>query len=501
MNHVNRTSAAFSIRIGRALSATVLSLISTFAAIGVSFADEPANENEAERPNIVFIFADDLGWTDLGCYGSEYYETPHIDRLCRQGMKFTSAYTNGPNCAPTRACLLSGQYGPRHGVYTVGTGERGREQYRKLIPPPNRTDLPLETVTLAETLQAAGYVTAHMGKWHLGSGANGPTGQGFDVNIAGNQAGAPRSYFSPYRNPDLSNGPAGEYLTDRLTAEAIKFIEANRERPFFLYLSHYAVHTPLQAKPELIEKYKRKGRKGGHNNPTYAAMIESLDESVGRILDALEELKLAERTLVIFYSDNGGLGGYRAAGVPGGQNVTDNAPLRGGKGMLYEGGIRVPLIVRLPGLVAPGSTCDEPIVTLDFYPTLAELAGAPHDPNYVLDGVSFVSLLKSAGQASLGREAVYWHFPGYLQANANRGTWRTTPAGAIRSGDYKLIEFFEDRRVELYDLKDDLQESQNLAAELPERTAQLRERLHHWRTELNAPMPTPNLNYNPDKSE
>jgi len=372
----------------------------------------------------------------------------------------------------------------------VGTSARGRTENRKLIPIANNTTLSPEKVTVAEALKAAGYVSAHVGKWHLGRDPeSGPTAQGFDVNVAGNQAGSPRSYFSPYRNPDLPDGPKGEYLTDRLTDEALKFIEKNRTRPFFLYLCHYAVHTPLRGKQELIEKYRRKPAAGGHGNPTYAAMIESMDESVGRIMARLDELKLAENTVVFFFSDNGGYGG-----------ATSMAPLRGAKGMLYEGGIREPTIVRWPGRVKPGSTCDVPVIGLDFYPTMLEIAGSRGDPKHVLDGESIVPLL--AGTGSLKRDAIFWHFPAYLQAHSGaKSPWRTTPAGAVRQGDYKLIEFFEDGRLELYDLKKDIGEKDNLAEAMPAKTRALHKRLVEWRKSVNAPVPTQrNPEYDPTKT-
>ena len=452
---------------------------------------DSANTRQSRSPNIVFILADDLGWTDVGCFGSRYYETPNIDRLAREGMRFTVAYSNGPNCAPTRACLMSGQYTPRHGIYTVGSGSRGKPQFRKTVPVTNNTVLPTRHVTPAEILRKAGYATAHMGKWHLGSPpTEGPSEQGFDLNVAGGKRGSPATYFSPYRNGQLKDGPKGEYLTDRLTDEALTFIEANRDGPFFLYLPHYAVHTPLQAKEELIAKYRKKPPVKGHRNPVYAAMIHSLDDSVGRILDKLDELKLTERTVVVFTSDNGGLGGYADAGIQGAKDVASNAPLRGGKGMLYEGGIRVPQIVRWPNVVEPGSECAEPVITLDFYPTLVEIAGGKLDPKQQLDGKSLLPLLKSDGKTSFDREAIYWHFPGYLEASAKRGTWRTTPAGAIRQGRYKLIEFFEDDHVELYDLQKDISESNNLAKTMPEKRSELYGRLAAWRKSVAAPLPT-----------
>ncbi len=443
----------------------------------------------AARPNIIFIVADDLGWADLSSYGSQYYETPNIDSLAAAGMKFTSAYAC-PNCAPTRAALMSGQYAPRTGIYTVGSGARGLEKFRKMIPVPNRTELALSVVTVAEVLHAAGYRTASMGKWHLGGGKYLPTNQGFDINIGGNERGAPGrgGYFSPYNNPNLIDGPPGEYLTDRLTEEAVRFIKANRDRPFFLYLPHYAVHTPLSAKPDLVAKWKRKPPVGGQSNPVYAAMIDSLDQGVGRILQTLDEVGLADRTVVIFYSDNGGVGGYHRAGVEANE-ITDNAPLRGGKGMLYEGGIRVPLIVRYPGVTKPGSVSDVPVINVDFYPTLAEIAGAKLDPDQVLDGTSFLPVLASGGRARAARPPLYWHFPGYLQGKADVGAWRTTPAGAIRMGDYKLIEFFETGTIELYNLRADISEQNNLATKMPDKARELHERLVAWRKATHAPMP------------
>ena len=448
----------------------------------------------ARKPNILFILVDDMGWRDVGFMGSTYYETPNIDRLASQGIVFTNAYANGPNCAPTRACLMSGQYSPRHGVYTVGNSDRGSAKHRKLIPIKNTTTLRKDIVTLAEALKPAGYISASMGKWHLGSPPEaGPIGQGFDVNVAGNASGSPRGgYFSPYRNPQLPNGPEGEYLTDRLTEEAVKFIEANKDRHWFLYLPHYAVHTPIQAKKALTAKYAAKKPSGGQGNPKYAAMIESVDQGVGRLLSTLDRLGIADDTIVIFYSDNGGVGGYRACGVIGGE-ITSNAPLKGGKGMLYEGGIREPCAIRWPRRVKPGK-CHVPIITTDFYPTLLEIAGAK-PPDQPLDGESIVPLL--TGKGTLKRDAIYWHFPCYLQGGG--GTWRTTPGSVIRMGDWKLIEFFEDGRLELYNLKDDIGETANLVEKMPGKARELHQRLIAWRKRLNAPVPTePNPQYDPN---
>ena len=432
----------------------------------------------ADRPNIVFYFIDDLGWTDVSFMGSKYYETPHVDRLAREGMKFMDAYACAPNCAPSRACLMSGLYGPRHGVFTVGNSDRGQAKFRKLIPTKNTTELADKFVTVAESLQSAGYVTATMGKWHLGSD---PTKQGFDVNIAGKHWGSPSGggYHSPYNYPNLVNKEKGEYLTDRLGQEACKFIEANKDKPFFLYLTHYAVHTPIQSKPELKAKYQKKPTVGGHTNAAYAGMIESMDDSIGAVQATLERLKLDDNTIVIFFSDNGGHGG-----------VTSNAPLRGSKGMLYEGGIREPLVVKWPGVTKAGSTCKEPVIGVDFYPTFLELAGIDRPKNLKLDGLSFVPCLKD-DSASLGRKALYWHFPCYLQGYTPRhGPFRTTPAAAIRMGDWKLIEFFEDGALELYNLKKDLGEEDNLAQKMPEKAKELHVAMLKWRKATKAPVPT-----------
>jgi arylsulfatase A-like enzyme len=432
-----------------------------------------ASGSAGKRLNFVFIFIDDLGWKDVGFMGSEYYETPNIDKLAGQGVVFTSAYANAPNCAPTRASLMSGQYTPRHGVYTVGSSERGKTHLRKLVPIRNKTKLDSKVVTIAEALKPAGYVSAMIGKWHLGKGPKfAPVSQGFDVEFQRHKKG----HFNA----------AGEYLTDRLTDKAIDFIENNKDKPFFLYLAHHAVHTPIQARKAMIDKYMNKTPYGGQKNPTFAAMIDSVDQSVGRIMTRLDELGLTDNTVVFFFSDNGGVVG-----------ITSMEPLRGGKGMLYEGGIRVPLIVRSPGRIKPGS-CDTPVIGIDFYPTILEMAGAPKPKGHVLDGESIVPLLK--GGESLKRAAIFWHFPAYLQRNYGwKETWRTTPAGAVRQGHWKLIEYFEDGTLELYNLKDDIGEENNLAEKMPEKTNQLHKLLKSWRKSVNAPVPTElNPRYSPD---
>jgi arylsulfatase A-like enzyme len=451
-------------------------LITTLLAIPTVFG--------ADRPNIVFILADDLGWTDLGCQGSKYYETPNIDRLAASGMRFTNGYTCGPNCQPTRAALMSGQYGPRTGVYTVGSIDRFNWQSRPLRPVDNVQKLNPKTTTVAEAVKTAGYKTALFGKWHLGQDeAHHPLKQGFDEAIV-----SMGQHFDFNTSPRVEY-PKGTYLADFLTDKAIDFIRRNHEGPFFLCLHHFAVHSPHQAKPELIAKFKDKKPVGGHHNPTYAAMIASVDESVGRVIALLDELKIAQNTLVLFTSDNGGVGGYVREGIKKAGDVTDNEPLRSGKGSLYEGGVRVPWIARWPGTV-PAAVTDVPIISVDLFPTALELAAARAPADQPLDGVSMVPCLAGGGKKAPGRDAIYWHFPGYLGAGA--GAWRTTPAGAIRAGDWKLLEFFEDQRLELYNLRDDPSQHSNLAASQPEKANELHAKLIAWRKSVNAPMPTAN---------
>ena len=436
-----------------------------------------------KKPNIVFILADDLGYTDVSTFGSKYYETPNIDRLAKEGVKFTNGYTAGPNCQPTRAALLSGQYGPRTGVYTVGNIDRFDWESRPLRPVDNVTTLPLEKTTIAQSLKKAGYATGLFGKWHLGEGPNEhPAKRGFDEAIV--SAG---KHFDFKTNPPTEY-PEGTYLADFITDKAVSFIEHHKDEPFFLYVPHYGVHSPIQAKPELIAKFKDKPAAGGHNNPAYAAMIASVDESVGRITAKLDELGLAENTLIVFTSDNGGVGGYEREGI-GGKDTTDNAPLRGGKGTLHEGGIRVPYVFRWKGTIPAGSVSETPIISVDLHPSLLELSGAPAPENQPLDGVSYVSALKDPS-SKLGRDSLFWHFPGYLGSSGN--TWRTKPVGVIRDGNWKLIENLEDHSLELYDLSADLSEKNNLASSQPEKAAALLSKLNDWRKSVGAKLPTPN---------
>ena len=454
---------------------------------------------EDEQPNIVFIYIDDLGWSDVGYHGTSFYETPHLDRLAARGVRFSNAYANAPNCAPSRASLLSGMYPPRHGVFTVGDPWRGPREARRLVPAENNTTLAPEVFTLAEALREAGYATAHLGKWHLGEpGEAGPKSQGFDINIGGTHTGHPPTYFSPYRIETLEDGPPGEYLTDRLTSEALRFIDEHRDEPFFLYLSHYAVHTPIEGKEELAEAYEDKPAWHGQSNAEYAAMIESVDRGIGRIVARLEALDLAEETVIVFTSDNGGLGGYASAGARHSRSVTDNYPLKGGKGQLYEGGIRVPTFVVWPGVTEPGTVSDEPVIGVDFYPTLLDIAGAEPPQGQVLDGESLVPVLR--GEGGLEREALFWFFPAYLQAYGPAGL-RTAPAAAVRRGEEKLIWFFEDDRVELYNLGEDVGERHDLAEAMPDKVAALRALLEGWIDGMDAPMPRPNPDYDPAAAE
>lgn len=444
-----------------------------------------ANAEDARPPNIIFILVDDMGWTDLGCFGSELYETPNIDRLAAKGTRFTCAYSACTVCSPSRAAVLTGHYPAR--LHLTDWIHGHRRPKAKLRVPDWTEYLPADEVTLPAALKKAGYVSAAIGKWHLGDGAEHyPTKYGFDLNIAGFGAGQPPSYFSPYKIPTLADGPPGEYLTDRETDEACRFMEEHRDQPFLLYMPRYCVHTPLQGKQPLVDRYKQKITPGmRQTNATYAAMIQSLDESVGRLMAKLDELKLADRTAIFFTSDNGGLiGGAK-------QHVTSNEPLRAGKGSAYEGGVRVPLIVQWPGVTKPGSECGEPVIGVDYFPTLLEIAGVATAPDvgHAPDGVSLAPLLKNP-RAALGREAIFWHYPHYHPGGA-------TPYSAIRSGDYRLVEFYEDQHVELYNLRTDLGESHDLAATQPARTADLRRRLAEWRAEVGAQDPTPNPDYQP----
>jgi arylsulfatase A-like enzyme len=456
------------------------------------------------RPNIVFFLADDLGQRDLGCYGSAFYETPNLDRLAKDGVKFTDAYAACPVCSPTRASIMTGQWPQRTGVTDyIGAARTPREWKRntKLLPAPYTDRLALDAPTLAKAMKAAGYATFFAGKWHLGPEGWWPEKQGFDINMGGIDKGGPyggKKYFSPYGNPRLPDGPDGEHLPDRLAAETAKFMEANKDRPFFAFYSFYDVHTPLMAREDLRKKYEEKRARLGlaekwgreherdvrldQDHAVYAAMVEAMDLAVGKVLAKLDELGLRENTLVIFTSDNGGLS--TSEGWP-----TSNRPLRGGKGWMYEGGIREPLLMRWPGVVKPGSVIGAPVSSPDFFPTLLEAAGAKPQPGQTLDGASLVPLLKGG---SLPESAIFWHYPHY----GNQGG---APSAAVRRGDWKLIEWFEDGRVELFNLAQDIGEQNNLAEKESKRAAQLRAELAAWQKQVGAKLPTPNPHYDASK--
>ncbi len=428
-----------------------------------------ASSGPHKRPNVIFILIDDMGWPDVVCYGSKFHETPNIDRLAEQGMKFTDAYAACPVCSPTRASIMAGQYPARVGITDFIPGHW--RPYEKLVVPENRLQLPLESVTIGEMLKDKGYATCYIGKWHLGGKGYSPDKQGFEKVVLGVKN----------RNDKQVSG---------FTDKAIEFIEEKKQEPFFLYLSHYSVHIRLEAPQELVDKYKNKPKPAtGVNNPTYAAMVEHLDTNIGRILKKLDDLELSERTIVIFFSDNGGL--RQAYGGYGGprQIVSTNAPLRDEKGTVYEGGVREPLIVRWPGVVRPGTTCNVPVTSVDFYPTFLEIVGAKENPNQPLDGETILPLLRQTG--TLERDAIYWHYPHYHHSR---------PAGAIREGDWKLIEFFEDGQLELYNLKRDIGEKNNLAGTMPEKAAALQLKLAKWRKSVGAKMPTPNPDYDPARA-
>lgn len=457
-----------------------------------------AQTTNHEKPNIIFILADDLGISDLNSFDPlerSFYETPNINKLAEEGMKFLQAYTNAANCAPTRAAMLSGQYYPNQPIYHVGRPGAGRVEPGEMISAENADELPVDKITDAEMLQQGGYSTAFVGKWHTGEPPEyGPQQQGYNVNIGGSGHGNPRGwdggYFEPNNNPEINDAEEGEYLTDYLTRKAVEIIRKNHESPFYLNLSFYTPHWPLQAPENLVEKYEQKEPEGGHHNATYAAMIESMDTNVGKIMDALEELGIADNTVVIFMSDNGGIGGYEyIENRPASDNitvsgVTDNRPYKGGKTTYYEGGIRTPLIIRWPATIKSGTTTSEPVIGIDLYPTYLDLAGIEQPDNYQLDGLSLLPLFRNP-DTDLNREALYWHFPGYPNSR-----WRTGPVSAIRSGSWKLLKFYATDHVELYNLRDDPGEQNNLVDQMPDQTDKLKQQLEGWLTEMNAPIPT-----------
>ncbi len=457
-------------------------------------------------PNFVFVLVDDLGWRDLGCYGSSFYETPNVDSLARSGMRFTNAYAACPVCSPTRSSIMTGKYPVRTAITDyINPQLRNQPQNwhrnTKLLPAAFSDRLALSEVTIAEALKQAGYATFFAGKWHLGPKGFWPEDQGFDINKGGCERGGPyggKKYFSPYDNPRLKDGPPGEHLPDRLATETVRFIEANKSRPFLAYLAFYSVHTPLMARPDLEAKYAAKAKlfqffgprflpegarqaRQVQDHAVYGGMVDAMDQAVGKVLRVIDHLKLRDRTVVIFMSDNGGLS--TSEGSP-----TSNLPLRAGKGWMYEGGIREPMIIRAPGLTQAGSVCDEPVVSTDFYPTMLELAHLPLRPEQHRDGVSLVPLLQGR---RMTRGPIFWHYPHY----GNQGG---APTGAVRDGNWKLIEWYEDGRLELFDLSRDIGEKYNVARLYPEKTKELAAKLKAWRRETGAKMPTPNPRYKPE---
>ncbi len=439
------------------------------------------------RPNIILIFIDDLGYTDAGFMGSRFYETPHLDHLATQGMIFTNAYSSAANCAPSRASMMSGQYPSRHGIYTVNSSERGRSAFRKIIPTPNNITIPDSIYLLPEVLRDNGYITCHAGKWHL---SDDPLDHGFDYNIGGSHAGHPDSYFYPFKTRIQQNGhyhgiEIGSkneevYLTDRLTTHVIRLLDTlSADGPFFLNFAPYTVHGPLQAKNKKIKKYDGKESNAQHYHSQYAGMIESMDENIGRLLTALESKGLMENTLIIFTSDNGGV--YK---------TSKQWPLRSGKGSYYEGGIRAPMVAYWKGKIPEGTRSDIPVTNIDFYPTFLDVAGI-RTTETLLDGHSIKTVL--TGEDKLSSRSLFWHFPIYLEGGHSESQdpiFRTRPGSAIRDGDWKLIQYFEDNKLELYNLKEDLSEKVNLAESLPEKADELLQKLVKIRTETNSPVPS-----------
>ena len=452
----------------------------------------------AKQPtHFLFFLVDDMGMMDLGTYGSTFHETPNIDKLANTGMKFNLGYAACPVCSPTRASIMTGRHPVRVDITDWIPGQSNKKT-NKLLHPNDRDNLALEEITIAEELKLHGYQTFFAGKWHLGNEGHWPTDQGFDFNIGGHHKGSPPGgYYAPWTNPALKSKKKGEYLTERLTEESIRFLEQrDKEKPFLLYLSYYNIHTPIQAYKKRIDHYVTKAKKTfegntptrpehdgktrmRQDNPALASMVAAVDDSVGTLLAKLDELGLSDDTVVIFFSDNGGLSTKPKMG-PG-----SNSPLRAGKGWLYEGGVREPTIIRAPGVTKAGSISNEPIVSMDFFPTMLELAGLPPKPNLHADGLSIVPVLK--GKKGKTR-SLYWHYPHY-----HGSTWR--PGSSIRDGDWKLIKFYDYEKVELYNLKNDPSESKDLSKQNPEKTQKLENKLIAWQNRLNAKLPRPNPDY------
>lgn len=445
------------------------------AGVKCSFAQHKTQNTD--KPNVVFINVDDLGWADLGFMGSEYYETPNLDQLSRESKVFMHAYAAASNCAPSRASMITGRYAMTHGIYTVDPADRGNPKTRQLMASPNAKSIPTDIYSLGKFFQDQGYRTGVFGKWHV---SDDPLDYGFDVNVGGSHRGNPGKdgYFSPY-TINLEAKTEGEYLTDRLTDEAIQFVEDNQEQRFFLYLPFYTVHSPLMGKPELVAKYKNKKGSKGQNDPIYAAMIHSMDENVGRLLAVIDSLHLSDDTMIIFTSDNGGI-----------RATSHQDPLRAGKGSYYEGGIRVPLLIKWQNQIKAGIE-NTPVSQLDFFPTFKELLAK--ESALKLDGESILPLLVDK---KLVDRDLFWHFPIYLEAydpkedGSRDPLFRTRPGSVIRSGDWKLHQYFEDGGLELYNLVSDPSESKNLTTSNPKKAAELLKRLETWRFSYGAPIPT-----------
>ena len=517
-------------------------LVTSFCILFCTCTNQKAQERE--KMNVIFFLVDDMGWTDVGCYGSSFYETPNIDKFAQEGLKFTNAYATCHVCSPTRASILTGKYPARLHLTDWLPGRR-EFPFQKFLNAEINQHLPYEETTIAEALREEGYSTAIFGKWHLGEDPSGPMQHGFDVQVPQNwnKCCPNKGYHAPF-GLDGIDEVEGDYLTDRLTDEALKYIEEKQDEPFFVYLSHFAVHDPIQGRQDLVEKYKGKlshaspsqqpdfilesnpddvtklsredldkliqeAEYKGHkvlpnrtvkikqiqDNTQFAGMVESVDESLGRVLSKLEELGLSDNTIVIFFSDNGGM----SAGNFGNPDrviseaqldkayATSNLPLRGAKGWLYEGGIREPLIIKWPKSGLKGEVCEVPVISTDFFPTILDMLGVPFADDNTLDGVSLVRLLE--GKDKLDREAIYWHFPHY----SNHGM--QSPGGAIRKGDYKLLEYYENNTIQLFNLKTDIGEQHDLVEIEPEKAEELQKELRDWRSAVNAQMMPPNPDY------
>ncbi|WP_318186610.1 sulfatase [Pelagicoccus enzymogenes] len=448
----------------------------------------PCLSRASNKPNIVFIMADDLGWADVGYQGAEFYETPNIDSLSASGMTFSDGYPGAANCLPSRSCIISGMYTPRTKMYQPGRVAKGPAELMKLLVPNQKdakgdgtiestTHLDPSTESLARILKAAGYQAIHLGKWHLGS-----TGQGFDINDLDGRGAGLEMDNRLYGDKDVA-----EWITDAAIGHIKDSAANDNEDPFFLYINHWDVHVPINARAAVVKKYQNKlGAKEWSRDwdPVYAAMIEAVDTSVGRIRKALDASGLSENTLIVFTSDNGGHAG-----------ATWNDPLKGSKGSFYEGGIRVPLIMSWPGKIEPGSVCQTPVTGVDYMPTFAELAGAALPSSQPVDGVSLVPLMKGD---PIPERSIFWHYPLYLNSRlqvkpvfgTERMYWRTTPCSVVRTGDWKLMQFFESDALELYNVREDIGEQNNLAAQYPERVERMLGTLQSWQRETNADIPT-----------